>query len=199
MPVNVPASDYRDYYEGYGNSALWPLFHYLLETCEYDPAHFEAYRRVNELFAEVVAENVRPGDAVWIHDYQLMLLPHMVRERVQDVRIGFFLHTPFPSAEVFRVLPQREQILRGLMGADLIGLHTYEYADHLRRSLRRMLGVESREGSAWFDGREKCASRPTRSESTSSRCATAPFPASADRTLDEPQKDIQRSACDPQR
>ena len=73
---------------------------------------------------------------------------------VEDVRIGFFLHTPFPSAEVFRVLPQREQILRGLMGADLIGVHTYEYADHLRRSLRRMLGVESREGSAWFDGRE---------------------------------------------
>ena len=182
VPVNVPASDYRDYYEGFGNSALWPLFHYLLETCEYDPAHFEAYRRVNELFAEVVAENVRAGDAVWIHDYQLMLLPHMVRDRVQDVRIGFFLHTPFPSAEVFRVLPQREQILRGLMGADLIGLHTYEYADHLRRSLRRMLGVESREGSAWFDGREvRIETHPLGIDVESLRDRA--FSGSADRTL----------------
>ena len=182
VPVNVPDSDYRAYYEGYGNSALWPLFHYLLETCEFDPAHFEAYRRVNEMFAEVVAENVRPGDAVWIHDYQLMLLPHLVRERVQDVRIGFFLHTPFPSAEVFRVLPQREQILRGLMGADLIGVHTYEYADHLRRSLRRLLGVESREGSAWFDGREvRIETHPLGIDVESLRDRA--FSRSADRTL----------------
>ena len=125
-----------------------------MERCEFQPAHFAAYQRVNELFAQVVAQHVQPGDTVWIHDYQLMLLPQLVRERIKNVRIGFFLHTPFPSAEVFRVLPQREHVLRGIMGADLIGLHTFEYADHVRRSLRRFLGVESRERSAWIDGRE---------------------------------------------
>ena len=182
VPVDVSESDYRDYYEGYGNSALWPLFHYLLETCEFDPGHFDAYRRVNEVFAERVAEHARPGDAVWIHDYQLMLLPHMVRERISDVRIGFFLHTPFPSSEVFRVLPQREDILRGLLGADLIGVHTYEYADHLRRSLRRMLGVESRGGSAWFHGREvRIETHPLGIDAKSLRDRA--FSRTADRTL----------------
>jgi trehalose 6-phosphate synthase/phosphatase len=153
VPVDVPPREFRDFYEGYSNSALWPLFHYFFERCEFDLAQFDAYRKVNERFAGAVAEHARPGDTIWIHDYQLMLLPEMVRQRVPDARIGFFLHIPFPSSETFRVLPQRTRILRGLLGADLIGVHTYEYAENMQRSFRRLLGLESSQGAIRYAGR----------------------------------------------
>jgi trehalose 6-phosphate synthase/phosphatase len=153
VPVDVPAREYRSYYEGYSNGALWPLFHYFVERCEFDPAAFAAYRAVNERFADRVAEVARPDDLIWIHDYQLMLLPDMLRQRIPGARIGFFLHIPFPSSETFRVLPQRSQILRGLLGADLIGVHTYEYAENLQRSFRRLLGLESMRGALRYSGR----------------------------------------------
>ncbi|MEX0761999.1 MAG: bifunctional alpha,alpha-trehalose-phosphate synthase (UDP-forming)/trehalose-phosphatase [Dehalococcoidia bacterium] len=153
VPVSVPASEYRGFYQGYSNNAIWPLFHYLIERSRFDASEFEAYRRVNERFADAVAEHSRPDDTIWVHDYQLMLLPEMIRERVPGARIGFFLHIPFPSSEILRVLPEREQILRGLLGADLIGVHTYEYADHMLRSIRRILGLESRQGSVRVNGR----------------------------------------------
>lgn len=142
VPVTLPRDKARRHYEGFSNGVLWPLFHYFLESMEFDPEDFGAYQFVNERFADVVAERARPGDRVWIHDYQLMLLPSMLRQRVPNARIGFFLHIPFPSSEVFRVLPVAEAILKGLLGSDLIGLHTYDYARHLATAYRRILGKQ---------------------------------------------------------
>ena len=146
MPVDIDPRDYDDYYEGYANDAIWPLFHYFTEFGSYVPEQFEAYRRVNQRFADVICQLAEPGDAVWVHDYHLMLLPRMLRDRGLDARIGFFLHIPFPADETFRILPQRVEILRGLLGADLIGMHTYDYAYNYLRSVRRILGIESQAG-----------------------------------------------------
>lgn len=142
--VNVEADpdDLRRHYEGYSNGVLWPLFHYLLENVEYDTEDFAAYERVNGVFAEHVAEHYEPGDHIWVHDYHLLLLPQMLRERLPEAAIGFFLHIPFPSSEVFRLLPRNEAILRGLLGANLIGVHTYDYGRHLVSSFGRVLGVD---------------------------------------------------------
>ncbi len=140
VPVAISRDRARRHYEGFSNGVLWPLFHYFLESVKYDPDDFEAYRDVNRQFAEVVAQHARPGDRIWIHDYHLMLMPTMIRQLRPDVTIGFFLHIPVPSSEVFRVLPVAEIILEGLLGADLIGLHTYDYVRHLTTAYRRFLG-----------------------------------------------------------
>ncbi len=147
VPVQLDPQDYEDYYEGYSNDAIWPLFHYFTEFGSFVPEQFEAYRRVNQRFADVICDLAEPGDAVWVHDYHLMLLPRMLRDRGLDVRIGFFLHIPFPADETFRILPQRVEILRGLLGADLIGMHTYDYTYNYLRSVRRILGIESQAGT----------------------------------------------------
>jgi len=153
VPVTVSASEMRRYYSGYSNSSLWPLFHYFVEQARFDRGEFDAYRAVNERFADAIAEHAQPDDTIWVHDYQLMLLPSMLRERLPSARIGYFLHIPFPSSEVFGLLPQRDEILRGLTGADLIGVHTYDYARHLVSSFRRYLGVFGHEGMIDIDGR----------------------------------------------
>ncbi|MEL6758796.1 MAG: bifunctional alpha,alpha-trehalose-phosphate synthase (UDP-forming)/trehalose-phosphatase [Myxococcota bacterium] len=140
--VIADPEDIRRHYEGYSNGVLWPLFHYLLETVDYDSEDFAAYQRVNECFADAVAKQYRAGDQIWVHDYQLLLLPRMLRERIPDATIGFFLHIPFPSSEVFRLLPRNDAILRGLLGANLIGVHTYDYGRHLVSSFSRVLGVD---------------------------------------------------------
>lgn len=142
--VNVPLTqeDVDNYYYGFSNKTIWPLFHYFTEYTEYQQEYWEKYREVNEKFAEVVAQHIEPGDKVWIHDYQLMLLPQLIKERYPDSAIGFFLHIPFPSFEVFRILPWRTEILEGLLGADLIGFHTYDYERHFFSSVRRLLGYE---------------------------------------------------------
>jgi trehalose 6-phosphate synthase/phosphatase len=142
VPVCLAKEDAQRHYEGYSNQVLWPLCHYLLEHVEFDGPDYEAYARVNERFAEAVVQHARPDDTIWIHDYHLMLLPALLRERLPHARIGFFLHIPFPSSEVFRILPRKEEILRGLLGANLIGLHTYDYARHLVSTFRRVLAVE---------------------------------------------------------
>ena len=152
-PIEIPESEYTGYYEGFSNGAIWPLFHYLLEYCDFEPVAFEAYRRVNERFAEKVLEHAKGDDTIWVHDYHLMLVPGLLREELPGARIGFFLHIPFPAAEVLRVMPQREEILRGLLGADLIGVHTYDYVDHLAQSFRRVLGLEARQGVVNLPGR----------------------------------------------
>ncbi|MBI2965717.1 MAG: bifunctional alpha,alpha-trehalose-phosphate synthase (UDP-forming)/trehalose-phosphatase [Chloroflexi bacterium] len=153
--VNVPvsAAETRDYYLGYSNSALWPLFHYFQERCVFSRSQFATYRRVNERFAEHVARHSDGATRVWVHDYQLMLVPGFLRKLLPAARIGFFLHTPFPSSEIFRLLPEREEILDGLLGADVIGVHTYDYARHLVNTLRRVKGVAIREGLVELDGR----------------------------------------------
>jgi trehalose 6-phosphate synthase/phosphatase len=140
--VDVPPDLYELYYEGFSNDAIWPLFHYTPERCHFSAKAWEAYRKVNAAFAETIHRHVEPGDRVWIQDYQLMLVPDLLRRKRRDLSIGFFLHIPFPSAEVFRILPWRREILTGLLGADLIGFHTLEYMRHFSNAVARIMGIE---------------------------------------------------------
>ncbi|WP_242343335.1 bifunctional alpha,alpha-trehalose-phosphate synthase (UDP-forming)/trehalose-phosphatase [Anaeromyxobacter terrae] len=142
-PVSLSPDEVARYYEGYSNGVLWPLFHYSVARLPQEVRDFDVYEAVNARFADAVAAHHRPGDLVWIHDYQLMLVPQLLRERIPDARIGFFLHIPFPSSEIFRVLPQRERILEGLLGADLVGFHTATYLRHFASSVLRLLGATS--------------------------------------------------------
>lgn len=141
--VSVPltADQVARYYEGFSNGVLWPLFHYLLDQVPLHVRDWEPYVEVNQRFAEVVAEHYREGDLIWVHDYQLLLLPELLRQRFPDARIGFFLHIPFPSEELFRTLPERDRLLRGLLGADLVGFHTPAYLRHFAASLTQILGL----------------------------------------------------------
>ena len=141
--VGVPLTNelVSRYYEGYSNGVLWPLFHYLLDQVPLQASDWDAYVQANEQFAEVVAGQYRPGDLVWIHDYQLLLLPGLLRRRLPDARIGFFLHIPFPSEELFRTLPARRQLLEGMLGADLVGFHTPTYLRHFAIALTDILGL----------------------------------------------------------
>ena len=141
--VSVPLTgeEVARYYEGFSNGVLWPLFHYLLDQIPLYVQDWEPYAEVNERFAEAVAEQYRPGDLIWVHDYQLLLVPELLRRRLPDARIGFFLHIPFPSEELFRTLPERDHLLRGLLGADLVGFHTPAYLRHFAASLTQILGL----------------------------------------------------------
>lgn len=140
--VGLTDSDINDYYLGFSNRTLWPLFHYFLEYTEFEQDHWDAYKRVNEKFAEVVLDTIEEGDTVWVHDYQLLLLPQLIKEKRPNVTIGFFLHIPFPSYEIFRTFPWREELLTGMLGADLLGFHTYDYERHFLSSIKRILRLE---------------------------------------------------------
>ncbi|HOI13416.1 MAG TPA: bifunctional alpha,alpha-trehalose-phosphate synthase (UDP-forming)/trehalose-phosphatase [Methanoculleus sp.] len=141
-PVFLSPYDIKHYYDGFCNNTLWPLLHYFNLFADYDPKTWQVYQRVNERFCDAVMEVARPDDTIWVHDYHLMLLPQMLRERLPDAEIGYFHHIPFPSFEIFRHLPWRKEILSGLLGADLIGFHTYGYVRHFLSSVRRLLGYE---------------------------------------------------------
>ena len=143
VPVHLSSDHIEGCYHGFANRVLWPLFHYSLDRVPVDAGGWEAYREVNEAFADVVAERYGAGDTIWIHDYQLMLLPALLRERLPRARIGFFLHVPFPSSEVFRILPWRHELLNGVLGADLVGVHTFAYLRHFMSSLLHIDGVEA--------------------------------------------------------
>jgi trehalose 6-phosphate synthase/phosphatase len=140
--VGLTEADVNDYYLGFSNRTLWPLFHYFLEFTEYETQQWEAYKRVNKKFAKVVLDTVEDGDTVWVHDYQLLLLPQLIKEQRPDITIGFFLHIPFPSYEIFRTFPWREEILNGMLGADLLGFHTYDYERHFLSSVKRIMRLE---------------------------------------------------------
>ncbi len=142
LPVYLDDDLVSNFYDGFSNATLWPLFHYFTEFTEFDETYWEAYCKVNELFAEAILEQAGENDTVWVHDYQLLLLPNILRERRPDLTIGFFLHIPFPSYEIIRILPWREEIVQGLLGADLIGFHTYDYARHFISSVKRLLGYD---------------------------------------------------------
>tara|TARA_R110002020_G_scaffold306170_4_gene522163 strand:- start:232 stop:2445 length:2214 start_codon:yes stop_codon:yes gene_type:complete len=142
IPVSLTQEDVDGFYYGFSNRTIWPLFHYFMEYTEFEKTSWQSYKEVNEKYAEVVLDNIEEGDTVWVHDYQLMLLPQLIKEKRADVSIGFFLHIPFPSYEVFRTLPWREEILKGLLGADLIGFHTYDYERHFLSSISRILRLE---------------------------------------------------------
>jgi trehalose 6-phosphate synthase/phosphatase len=154
VPVPLSARDVRQYYEGFSNGVIWPLFHYLIDRVPLGGRNWPAYRDVNERFAEVVSRGYRSGDTVWVHDYHLMLVPALLRERLPDARIGFFLHIPFPSSELFRILPWREQLLKGMLGADLIGFHTHGYLRHFIVTLRHMMGLEAALDRVDYEGRD---------------------------------------------
>lgn len=132
------------FYFGFCNRTLWPLFHYFTSLARFEESYWKEYQQVNEAYAAAVAEVVRPGDLVWVHDYQLMLLPRLLRERFPDLAIGFFLHIPFPSSEVFQLLPTawRARLLEGLLSANLVGFHTYDYMRHFLSCVQRFLGHE---------------------------------------------------------
>lgn len=154
IAVELSAETAHHFYEGYANQTLWPLFHYFPDRMSYDPQGSTAYRTANEAFRDAVVREYRPGDVIWVHDYQLMLLPHLLREALPSATIGFFLHIPFPSSEVFRILPEREELLEGLLGADLLAFHTHSHLQHFRSSLLRVLGTDSRFDAVDIGGRE---------------------------------------------
>ncbi|UII79108.1 bifunctional alpha,alpha-trehalose-phosphate synthase (UDP-forming)/trehalose-phosphatase [Flagellimonas sp. CMM7] len=140
--VNLTEKDIEGFYFGFSNRTVWPLFHYFLEYSEFELEFWDSYKAVNQKFANAIIEKSNEEDTIWVHDYQLMLVPQMVKEKRPNTSIGFFLHIPFPSYEIFRTLPWREEILEGLLGSDLIGFHTYDYERHFLSSVRRLLGLE---------------------------------------------------------
>jgi trehalose 6-phosphate synthase/phosphatase len=142
LPVYLTQDEINEYYENMANGVLWPLFHYLIDQLPNELGSWDVFRSVNEKFAQAVIEHYQDGDTIWVQDYHLVLVPAMLRRALPDARIGFFLHVPFPSSEVFSVLPWREEILLGLLGADLIGFHTPGYLRHFTTSLRRVLGID---------------------------------------------------------
>ncbi|KAJ2721859.1 Trehalose-6-P synthase/phosphatase complex synthase subunit [Coemansia sp. Benny D115] len=146
------------YYNGFANSILWPLFHYHPGEMNFEEAAWDAYQRANRAFAESLVDVVKDGDLVWIQDYHLMLMPRMLRQLLDErglknVKIGWFLHTPFPSSELYRILPVRREILEGVLAADLLGFHTYDYARHFLSSCTRILGLTSTPNTVESDGR----------------------------------------------
>ena len=142
-PVFMSADEVEAFYEGFSNSSIWPLLHYMPTNFRYESNWWEAYQQVNQRFADAVLAIAKDGDRVWVHDYQLMLLPRLLRKSNRQIKIGFFLHTPFPSYEIFRIHPRRSELLEGLLGADLVGFHTFGYLRHFRSSVLRLLGIES--------------------------------------------------------
>ena len=148
------------HYNGFSNSILWPLFHYHPGEITFDEGAWEGYEEANRLFAKEIARDVKDNDLVWVHDYHLMLLPKMLRQELnnqpnppQNVKFGFFLHTPFPSSEIYRILPVRNEILEGVLHCDLLGFHTYDYARHFLSSCARILGLPTTPNGVEFQGK----------------------------------------------
>lgn len=145
-PVFLSAQEIHDFYEGFSNETLWPNFHYFNQYTVYDENLWAAYQKVNMKFAKAIEKVLEDGDTLWIHDYQLLLLPQMVREIKENTSIGFFLHIPFPSYESFRLLPWRRELLNGMMGADFLGFHTYDDMRHFLSSVNRLAGIGNTNG-----------------------------------------------------
>lgn len=141
-PVHLSSKDITEFYSGFSNNTIWPLFHYFTEYTVFESDYWDAYKKVNQMFCDELVEHVDENDTLWIHDYQLLLLPQMIREKIPKVPIGFFLHIPYPSFELIRYLPWREELLAGMLGADLIGFHEYDYVRHFLSSVRRICGYE---------------------------------------------------------
>ncbi|MGC9143057.1 bifunctional alpha,alpha-trehalose-phosphate synthase (UDP-forming)/trehalose-phosphatase [Hydrogenobaculum sp.] len=155
IPIYIPEKLMDKFYNGFSNKTLWPLFHNMPTFASYKQDEWQAYQDTNKLFFKAFVDNVEvdKDTYIWIHDYHLMLLPSMVREFYPDAKIGFFLHIPFPPPETFVQLPWRKEILDGLLGADVVGFHTYEYTMNFLRSASRVLGVEHSMGEIVYSGR----------------------------------------------
>ena len=152
-PVYLSESEIKLFYEGFSNETLWPTFHYFNQYALYKRSYYEAYKKVNQKFCDAVVELANPDDTIWIHDYQLMLLPDMIREKLPDASIGFFLHIPFPSFEVFRLLPWRRELLDGVLGSDLVGFHTYDDMRHFLSAVSRICYIGNQQGQITKDRR----------------------------------------------
>ncbi|MCK9640439.1 MAG: bifunctional alpha,alpha-trehalose-phosphate synthase (UDP-forming)/trehalose-phosphatase [Prolixibacteraceae bacterium] len=144
LPVTITSTLNDLFYGGFCNDLIWPLFHYFPSYSVFNNDYYKAYQEANSKYCEELIKIIQPGDFIWIHDYQLMLLPEMIREKIPDATIGFFLHIPFPSFEIFRLLPRRwrESIVKGMLGADLIGFHTHDYTQHFIKCVKRTTGFE---------------------------------------------------------
>jgi len=151
--VALSAEEHENYYEGFANQTLWPLYHDAVEQPVFHRRWWEAYQRVNRRFAAAAAEAAPPGSCVWIQDYHLQLVPAMLRELRPDLRIGFFMHIPFPPPELFKQIPRRAELLRGLLGADLVGFQTAGGARNFIRMTERLLGLHTRRQEVEVDGR----------------------------------------------
>ncbi|MDI6641750.1 MAG: bifunctional alpha,alpha-trehalose-phosphate synthase (UDP-forming)/trehalose-phosphatase [Elusimicrobiota bacterium] len=147
-PVFLSESAMENFYYGFCNKTIWPMFHYFPSYATYDENFWNYYKQVNESFCKAIAEIIQADDVVWIHDYHLMLLPKLIKEKTPNIPLGFFLHIPFPSYEIFRLLPAkwRREILEGLLGADLLGFHTHDYTQYFLRCVLRILGYEHNMG-----------------------------------------------------
>jgi trehalose 6-phosphate synthase/phosphatase len=145
-PVFAEDRVFNKYYNGFCNATIWPLFHYFPSFADFENETFESYEVVNRAFCDKVLSIAKPGDTIWIHDYHLLLLPEMLRKALPDIAIGFFLHIPFPSFDVFRLMHTdwKEKLIHGMLGADLIGFHTYEYVQHFLKTMRMVTGYDHR-------------------------------------------------------
>jgi len=153
-PVFLSRSEQKGFYDDFSNAAIWPVFHDFIDHLPLHIEGWQAYRQVNQRFAETVAASYRRGDLVWINDYHLMLVPQMLRQLLPpEARIGFFLHIPFPSTGIFRALPHCRELLAGLLGADLLGFHTSLFAENFLASVRAVLGLRTTHSGLRQEGR----------------------------------------------
>jgi trehalose 6-phosphate synthase/phosphatase len=150
-PVFLSRNDINNYYYGFCNKTIWPQFHYFTQYTSYNNNYWSSYKRVNEAFCEEVLKVANEDDIIWVQDYHLFLLPMLIRKKLPNVKIGFFLHIPFPSFEIFRLLPWREEILKGILGADLVGFHTYDYIRHFLHTVSRLLGYDHKFGHIKYE------------------------------------------------
>lgn len=153
-PVYLNKEEINQYYEGFSNEIIWPVFHYMASYARYENLYWDYYYIVNKKFCDTFLKIYQPGDIVWIHDYHLLLLPKMIRTECPDAIIGFFQHIPFPSFEIFRLLPWRSELLEGLLGADLVGFHTYDDARHFLAACNRILLLQPEFNSITLDQRK---------------------------------------------
>ncbi len=155
LPVFLSQKQIDNHYLGFSNKTIWPLFHYFSEKSSFSKEFWEDYKSVNKLFAEEILKIYRPGDLIFIQDYQLMLLPKLLREAQPNSTIGFFLHIPFPSFELLRALPEdvRRGLIEGILGADLVGFHTNDYMQHFLESATKTTGIKPVSRTLYIDSR----------------------------------------------
>ncbi|HEY0176617.1 MAG TPA: bifunctional alpha,alpha-trehalose-phosphate synthase (UDP-forming)/trehalose-phosphatase [Pedobacter sp.] len=154
IPVFLSPEEINLYYEGFSNEVLWPVFHYMVTYANFDQAYWSFYQRVNDKFSTIVTAHLDEGDTIWIHDYQLLLLPCLIRTARQQVTIGFFQHIPFPSYEIFRLIPWREELIRGMFGADLLGFHTFDDVRHFLSAASRISGSKISDNVIMYKDRQ---------------------------------------------
>lgn len=153
VPIFLDDEEIKGFYEGFSNEVLWPIFHYMPNYAVYDLRNWQTYVKVNERFRDLIIEQAEPDDTIWIHDYQLLLLPGLLRNALPDAAIGFFQHIPFPSQELFRLIPWRKELLEGMLGADLLGFHTFDDVRHFISSATRLTATNNNSNRLEVDGR----------------------------------------------